>query len=815
MFVCVQARDKLHLTMSKCFDTVPATGTLSAGESTHVQVRFIPTFEDDISTKLKFEIADNTEPAVLSLSGTGYEAPIELVTPTALLDATLPHVPAPLQHIRLTNNDSKPVEVYCREYDSQWPGEHAALLKLADCFDPQRRLLLPPRDAGALLPADIRSLCADRMDLSELSADDHAHADGGAAVRTKRDTLSSRRSTSASTRPLSREREQDVTAADPADPGVDADEDTAHVSPAAVLDGVLKQYLGGEAYLRELRGDHGGINCLVYGTASADTHGVAAALADRFHAALLNVDSVVQAAIKQQTDAGLRALNYIREQEAMNESPLPGAGSEDGPSTGNNNNGGGLRVGGEDKHKEGERDVKLRKLSKVQSQEADNDAVQPVHLPDDILSQILSQGVRDYPQGVVFSGCETRFSTLAGAAAAIFSALSKRDVVFSVCVSGTAHSCCERLLEAAVEARNSSINAAVELEEVHPPEELDEDDYEQLSEEEQRTYDFQLQSYRAYMLQKTKQEETDKQRLLEEDDKQRKRSRSRSGKKGGKKSAENEDDDIDVSAFEAQVAASLLNVDVVSKLVMSWDRAAARPGQEFVDTFGAPGQVTTSVPSKKTRRHSTMPGEGKASPQPATSEQVDSAEADVITQLDCPLDVSVDDIEERMVSAGLPSAAHVAQLLGFGQQDEESAKSHDFTVVSMDDLKNGPPHVAPEFYFVDLQEYTLRCLHHAHLSAELMEDHDGSLKKKKRVAGKESRMASAAGKRPQSSRRKPPGSARGQRKDDAHEIETEPVSCDFVLDSSRWIIPPHSSIQIAVGFKSVRSHPRGLMTCLS
>ncbi|XP_065674972.1 hydrocephalus-inducing protein homolog isoform X4 [Hydra vulgaris] len=136
------------------FELLPSSGFLLPGQSQNVNVKFMPREEANYSKKLFIKLSQSTIQPFISCKGTGKEPHIELDNKVLIFPPVLPFCGKAEVIVKVTNPCTFPVEFYSLEFDKQYLEEEKILQSL-HCYDDNNMTLLPPRHPGDSLPKEI------------------------------------------------------------------------------------------------------------------------------------------------------------------------------------------------------------------------------------------------------------------------------------------------------------------------------------------------------------------------------------------------------------------------------------------------------------------------------------------------------------------------------------------------------------------------------------------------------------------------------------------------------------------------------------
>uniref|UniRef100_A0A8C8EBQ1 HYDIN protein n=1 Tax=Otus sunia TaxID=257818 RepID=A0A8C8EBQ1_9STRI len=148
------------------FEALPSAGALAPGQRCNVRVRFSPTEEKFYRSQLKINIYQSSQHLQLQVSGRGLEPQLEF-SPTVLeLGPLLPYSCGAEGTVVVKNPCEFPIEFYSLEFDQQYLAEEQILQTLKD-YDCHNTLLLPPRAPGEKLPPEVLEYYQDQKRLQD------------------------------------------------------------------------------------------------------------------------------------------------------------------------------------------------------------------------------------------------------------------------------------------------------------------------------------------------------------------------------------------------------------------------------------------------------------------------------------------------------------------------------------------------------------------------------------------------------------------------------------------------------------------------
>uniref|UniRef100_A0A3P8U8F5 HYDIN axonemal central pair apparatus protein n=1 Tax=Amphiprion percula TaxID=161767 RepID=A0A3P8U8F5_AMPPE len=136
------------------FEMIPCSGLLSPCERVNVNVKFSPTEGHAYSRRLVVRVADSTQQVFVTAQGQGEEPQLEFCPSVLQLEPCLPFNTETEAEVTVKNPCSFPIEFYSLEYDTQYLTEEK-ILRLLQGYDENNTLLLPSRIPGEALPAEL------------------------------------------------------------------------------------------------------------------------------------------------------------------------------------------------------------------------------------------------------------------------------------------------------------------------------------------------------------------------------------------------------------------------------------------------------------------------------------------------------------------------------------------------------------------------------------------------------------------------------------------------------------------------------------
>ncbi|XP_026722885.1 hydrocephalus-inducing protein homolog, partial [Athene cunicularia] len=148
------------------FEVLPSAGTLAPGQRCNVRVRFSPTEEKSYRSEMKINVCQSSQDLQLQVSGRGLEPRLEFSPPVLELGPLLPYSHGAEGTVVVKNPCDFPIEFYSLEFDQQYLAEEQILQMLKD-YDCRNTLLLPPRAPGEKLPPEVLEYYQDQKRLQD------------------------------------------------------------------------------------------------------------------------------------------------------------------------------------------------------------------------------------------------------------------------------------------------------------------------------------------------------------------------------------------------------------------------------------------------------------------------------------------------------------------------------------------------------------------------------------------------------------------------------------------------------------------------
>ncbi|XP_047678536.1 hydrocephalus-inducing protein-like isoform X5 [Tachysurus fulvidraco] len=143
-----------NLTSPLIFEMLPSSGMLYPGDWINIQAKFSPAEGKMYREKLVIAVAQSTQRILLLAEGQGLEPQLEFSTSEIELGPVLPYSYGDEVEVLVHNPCPFPIEFYSLEYDSQYL-EEERILRFLKGYDAHNILLLPPRAPGEPLPAEV------------------------------------------------------------------------------------------------------------------------------------------------------------------------------------------------------------------------------------------------------------------------------------------------------------------------------------------------------------------------------------------------------------------------------------------------------------------------------------------------------------------------------------------------------------------------------------------------------------------------------------------------------------------------------------
>ncbi|CAF3321831.1 unnamed protein product [Rotaria socialis] len=160
---------------TRIFEVLPPSGSLLPGQKTNVQIKFTPTEEINYESRVLLRINQSSQRLMIICRGVGLEPQIiigqmhgDIFEPTTsiIFNPILTHSQGDEQDIVLRNPCMFPIEIYNLEFDKQYL-EEEKILRLLPGYDENNNILLPTRAAGDKLPAELQKFHDDVIKRAE------------------------------------------------------------------------------------------------------------------------------------------------------------------------------------------------------------------------------------------------------------------------------------------------------------------------------------------------------------------------------------------------------------------------------------------------------------------------------------------------------------------------------------------------------------------------------------------------------------------------------------------------------------------------
>ncbi|XP_069510876.1 hydrocephalus-inducing protein homolog [Ambystoma mexicanum] len=148
------------------FEMLPSSGMLMSGQKMNVQVKFMPLEEKLYSQRIVLTISKSSHRVSLMVTGKGLEPRLDFVPSVLELGPILPFSPGDEADIVVKNPCTFPIEFYSVELDKQYL-EEEKILRMIKGYDSQNILLLPPREPGEKLPAELMEYSEEQRRIQE------------------------------------------------------------------------------------------------------------------------------------------------------------------------------------------------------------------------------------------------------------------------------------------------------------------------------------------------------------------------------------------------------------------------------------------------------------------------------------------------------------------------------------------------------------------------------------------------------------------------------------------------------------------------
>ncbi|KAM9376113.1 hydrocephalus-inducing protein-like [Pholidichthys leucotaenia] len=268
------------------FEMIPCSGALSPGERINVHVKFSPLEGCPYKRRLVVHVAESTKQAFITAQGQGILPHLEFCPSELELGPCLPASTEVQAEVIVKNPCSVPIEFYSLDFDKQYLKEEK-ILRLMQGYDDKNKLLLPPRQPGESLPAELldyyKTVCSKHdidsdMDEEEAAKEDTKEKKPKEGVAHPEDLSSSVKPVEMFVSELTRQ-------------GSSGRFEQLEMTPVFRAIGC---HMGFDLSPEGLAACNcRGIAIIVYGAPLIEKHSAAATLAHHYGAACLSVDAVV------------------------------------------------------------------------------------------------------------------------------------------------------------------------------------------------------------------------------------------------------------------------------------------------------------------------------------------------------------------------------------------------------------------------------------------------------------------------------------------------------------------------------------------
>ncbi|XP_047008963.2 hydrocephalus-inducing protein homolog isoform X3 [Ictalurus punctatus] len=566
---------RLEKLNSLIFEMLPSSGVLYPGDRVNIQVKFSPAEGRMYKERLVIAVAQSTQRILLLAQGQGLEPQLEFSISEIELGPVLPYSNGDEVEVLVRNPCPFPIEFYSLDFDRQYL-EEERILRLIKGYDAHNILLLPPRAPGEPLPAELLDYYQEHRFRKPEPADSHEDVESSNPKEKcagREDNLSNAPSEDC---PL------DVGEADAtsvlsqyrASTGADVVKDikTSRMGDLEVnpVSRAIAHYMGIDlSTAGQAAHNCKGIAIVVHGAPLSGKTVLAVSLAQYYGAACLNIDSVVQEAVSSGTST---ASKQARELFGATIESVPGTAEHTAPVVLNVMTAacqaeGILSVEALAKHTaEGIQDTDSKaptstistnnRTSSVGAKKNDDSnptatVAGPTHrlpngnvsqvgelggmnslLPDDLLVEILSERLQlsDCNRAVVIDGLETMYCRFPSTVLhVIIKAFNNHQHIYVINLTDSYFEFRSRE-RAQLEMTEASQREQTEREKLHV-QEMDEDEYDALCEEEKAYADLQhLEMLKEHMYSKQEREQEKRhqeEKLREEEDLKKKYKRGK------------------------------------------------------------------------------------------------------------------------------------------------------------------------------------------------------------------------------------------------------------------------------------------------
>ncbi|CAF1106189.1 unnamed protein product [Rotaria sordida] len=160
---------------TRIFEVLPPSGILLPGNKTNIQIKFTPTEETNYESRVLLRINQSSQRLMIICRGVGLEPQViigqmhgDIFEPTTsiVFNPILTHSQGDEQDIVIRNPCPFPIEIYNLEFDKQYL-EEEKILRLLPGYDENNNILLPTRAAGDKLPAELQKFYEDVVKRAE------------------------------------------------------------------------------------------------------------------------------------------------------------------------------------------------------------------------------------------------------------------------------------------------------------------------------------------------------------------------------------------------------------------------------------------------------------------------------------------------------------------------------------------------------------------------------------------------------------------------------------------------------------------------
>ena len=438
--------------MADRFIVWPESGTLEAGETANVTVRFTPVDDMACHTTVPIKVSQCSKPQSIKCRGEGMECLLEFIGGDTM-GPILPYSKGDEKQIIVKNNSSFPIEFYSEEYDAKHREEEDILASLTE-YDENNQLFLPPRPAGEPLPHEL-TRTAGGADAKDDMATEEIEEMSDEVFHKAEDDVT-----------------DDATIPEPPAPVVEETEvGEIQISP---VQAAVDRYLGEDVKREKFAYDHGGFNAIVHGPAYAGKHTQAYALAAKYEATPLSVDDIVEQAMHLHTPLGDQARTFLVEKEEQRRIALEEPAEEPDHKKKN------ATKKDEPVVEEADKAPEIKYTSPAGLPE-------PSPLDNDLLFELIKDRVdrQDALDGVVFCGLQCKYGAFLDVLGLLLRALNKREHLYFYWLEADQALCRERIMK----MHNEKIGKIDYEAEVKKIKAVTEFEYEAMSEDERVEFD--------------------------------------------------------------------------------------------------------------------------------------------------------------------------------------------------------------------------------------------------------------------------------------------------------------------------------------